>query len=263
MSNSLFDKIANKVASGMTNRIPTLGAIGSALGGAAIGKFVPKSLQGAASRALRGDIAGALADGITGAVTGAVAGRLGKLPLLGGITLAEAERIAAEVQATNYSKKNLWYLELGDWAPVDGYEDISHSFNMFATDVSYSPWTITSEGKNIGMGVMDAPTSSERTELRITTYDDARGTIRGWFDAKCAKVAHPDGTLGLPIEYLVSINIVQSATDEIGGALFGSYQQKFVMRCSTIEYELSRGEDGLQQIQMTFTEFDTFMYQGM
>ncbi|MEJ7806284.1 MAG: hypothetical protein WKG03_10245 [Telluria sp.] len=258
---SLFDTIANKVAAGMASRIPSLSAIGGALGTAAINKFAPK-LAGPLSRALRGDVAGALTDGIGNAITGAAAKKLGKQRLLGGISLSEAKRIAAEIQATNFSKKNLWYLELGDWEPVPGYENISHAFNMFATDVSYSSSSIVSEPKNIGMGVMDAPTGTERVELRITTLDDARGTIRGWFDAKCAKVAHSDGTLGLPVNYLVTILVAQSATDEIGGALFGAFKQRFVLRPTSIEVELSRGEDGLQQIQLVFTQFDTFMYQG-
>lgn len=258
---SLFDTIANKVASGMASRVPSLGAIGSALGSAAINKFAPK-LAGPLSRAMRGDIGGAIADGIGNALTGAAAKALGKQRLLGGISLSEARRIAAEVQSTNYAKKNLWYLEIGDWEPVPGGEDISHVFNLFATDVSYTPWTIASDPKNIGMGVMDSPTSSERAEIRITTYDDARGTIKSWFDAKCAKVAHADGTLGLPVEYLVTMIVAHSAIDEIGGALFGSFKERYVVRPSSVEYELSRTEDGLQQIQMTFTQFDTFMYQG-
>jgi len=259
---SLFDQIANKVSAGMASRVPSMGSIAGGIGGALVGKFVPKSLQGSVNRALRGDIGGAIADGLGNALTGAAAKKLGKLRLLGGISLSEAERIAAEVQSTNYAKKNLWYLQIGEWEKEDGYEDISHAFNLFATDVTYTPRSITSEGKAIGMGVMDAISGSERAELRITTYDDARGTVRGWFNSKLAKVAHDDGTLGLPMEYLIKIRVGQSATDELGGTLFGSYQETYLLRPTSIDYELSRTEDGLQQIQMTFSQFDTYMYKG-
>ena len=259
---SLFDQIANKVSAGMASRVPSLGSISSGISGALVGKFVPKKLQGTVNRALRGDIGGAIADGLGNAVTGAVAEKLGKLRLLGGISLSEAERIAAEVQSTSYAKKNLWYLQIGEWETEAGYEDIGHAFNMFATDVSYSPGSITSEGKPIGMGVMDGISGTERAELRITTYDDARGTIRGWFAAKKAKVAHDDGTVGLPIEYLIKILVGQSATDEMGGTLFGQFTETYLLRPTSIDYELSRTEDGLQQIQMTFSQFDTFMYKG-
>lgn len=259
---SLFDQIANKVSAGMVARIPSAGAIGGALGGALVGKFVPKKLQGSVNRALRGDIGGAIADGLGNALTGLAGSKTGKLPLLGGITLKEAERIAAEVHSTNYAKTNLWYLQLGEWETEAGYEDIAHAFNMFATNVSYSPRTITSEGKPIGMGVMDAVMGSERVELRISTYDDARGTIRGWFHSKQAKVAHDDGTVGLPSEYLIKIRVTQSATDEVGGALFGQFKDEYLLRATSIEYDLDRTQDGLQLIQMTFSEFDTFMYKG-
>jgi hypothetical protein len=260
---SVFDTIASRVISQMSSRMPSLGAVGSSIGGALIGKYAPKAIAGPLARALRGDIAGAVTDGMTGFLTGALAGALGKNRLLGGITLKEAARIHAEVQSTNYAKKNLWYLEIGDWNPEGGFEDISHTFNMFATDVAYTPWTISSEGKAIGMGAIDVINGSERIEMRITTYDDTSGTIKRWFNGKCNAVAHPDGTLGLPVDYLVTINVVHSATDEIGGALFGSYKETYVMRPSSVEFELSRSEDGLQQLQMTFSQFDTFMYQGL
>jgi hypothetical protein len=256
---SLFDSIASQITANVSSRIPSLGAIGQSLGNSVIGKFVPKSLQGAASRALRGDLAGAVADGLTGFVTGKIAKALKKNPLLGGITLDEARRIAAEVQATQYSKKNLWFLEIEDWKPPSGSKDISHAFNLFATDVAYGPWTITSEAKAVGMAQFDIVTGSERVELRITTYDDTKGTIRKWFDAKCSKIEHQDGTIGLPVDYLITMRVTQSAIDEIGGSLFGSYKETFVVRPSSIDIELSRSDDTLQQLQLVFTQFDTFM----
>jgi hypothetical protein len=260
---SLFDQIANKVSAGMISRVPSLGTLKGGISGALVGKFVPKKLQGTVNRALRGDIGGAVADGLGNGLSGSAAAKLGKLRLLGGISLKEAERIAAEVQSTNYSKKNLWFLEIVEatGSETPGYEDISRAFNMFATDVSYSDESIASEGKAVGMSAIDLINGIERTEMRITTYDDARGTIRGWFDARRARVAHKDGTLGVPREYLVKIFVSQSATDETGAALFGSFKRVFVVRPTSIEHELSRTEDGLQQIQMTFSQFDTFMYQ--
>lgn len=256
---SLFDSIASRVSANVASRVPALSAIGKSLGSAVIGKLAPKALVGPLSRAMRGDVTGAAADTITGLVADKIAGKLAKNPLLGGITLDEASRISAEIQATRYAKKNLWFLEIEDFNPPAGYEDISHAFNLFATDVSYTGWSITSEGKPVGMVMIDTVTGSERVELRITTYDDTKGTIKGWFDAKCAAVAHQDGTVGVPADYLLSISVVHSAIDPIGGALFGSYKEAFVMRATSIESELSRSEDGLQQIQMVFTQFDTFI----
>lgn len=255
-----LDKIANKISTGLMGRIPAMGALKGAATSALVGKFVPKKLQGTVNRALRGDIGGAIADGLGNAITGAVAGKLGKLRLLGGISLDEAARMAAEVQTTNYAKKNLFYIVFGEFEEESGFEDIAHAFNMFATNVSYTPGAITSEGKSIGMGVMDTLIGAERVELRITTYDDARGTIRGWFEAKRRRIVHHDGTLGLPIDYLVKILVGQSASDEIGGDLFGKFETNYLFRPVDIEYDLSRSEDALLEVTMTFSQFDTFMF---
>lgn len=258
---SLFDSVASRVTSGITKSLPSMSSVGMSLGRAAIGKFAPK-LFGPLTRALRGDISGAIADGVLGFAKGKIAGALAKNQLLGGITLDEAARIASEVQATQYARKNLWFLELKDSNPPAGFDDISHAFNLFATDVAFGPNTIAGETKSIGMAVMDVVTGTERTEMRITTYDDTSGTIKGWFDAKCGQIAHSDGTAGVPYDYLIQFDVTQSATDDIGAALFGGYKSTFIMRPATREVELSRGENGLEQIQLTFVQFDNFMYQG-
>lgn len=273
---SLFDTISQS----LSKRATTIGngLSGSAAGGAllnkAVGKFAPRAYNTA--RALqRGDFAGAALSGLN-----AIRDKLGiasplwnphiadlyfqatRNPLLGGITPEEAARIAAEVQGTQYSKKNLFFIEIRDWNPPAGSNDISHAFNLFATDAAFGPWTISSEAKPIGMGVMDTVTGTERTDLRITTYDDTNGTIKAWFDAKCSRIAHPDGTIGVPADYLVGINIIQSAINDEAMAAFGGYKSEFIMRPASLDIELSRSEDGLQQIQLSFNQFDTFMFQG-
>lgn len=259
---SVFDSIASKVTGGIKKSLPPMSAIGMSVAGNLVGKFAPKGAAGPLMRALRGDVSGAIADGALGFLKGKLASALSKNQLLGGITIDEARRIHDEIQSTNYSKKNLFLLELRDSNPPSGNGDIAHLFNLFATDVSFGPQTITGETKNIGMAVMDVVTGTERVEMRITTYDDTAGTIKSWFEAKCAQVAHADGTAGVPFDYLIGINILQSATDEIGAALFGGHQSEYVMRPASMEIELSRSEDALQMLQMTFVEFDTFMYKG-
>lgn len=256
---SLFDSIASRVSAAVTSRAPSLSAVGQSVAGALVGRFAPSGLAAPLSRVLRGDIVGAGSDALTGFAAGRIAGSLKVNPLLGGVTLDEAARIGAEIQATNYARKNLWHIEIGSVYPGSDAEGVSHAFNLFATDVSYTPWSITSEAKPIGMTSIDTVTGSERVEIRVTTYDDTQGTIKRWFDAQCAKVAHKDGTVGLPAEFLFKITITQAATNPSGGALFGSYGETYKVRASSTDTELARGENGLQQIQMVFTEFDPFM----
>lgn len=258
---SLFDSVASRVTSGIKKSIPSMSSIGMAVGKKLIGKYAPKA-YGPLTRALRGDISGAISDSILGFAKGKISSALSLNPLLGGITLNEAAMIASTVQSTSYARKNLFFIEIKDSNPPAGFEDISYMFNLFAIDVSFGPNTVLGETKNIGMGVMDVVTGTDRIEMRITTYDDSRGTIKSWFEAKFQQVSHPDGTGGVPYDYLIQFDITQSATEDIGAALLGSYRNTFIMRPVSREVELSRSEDGLEQIQMTFCQFDTFMFKG-
>jgi hypothetical protein len=273
---SLFDQLSQRLSSSISSIGSTIAsrAAGSAIVGAAVGKLAPGA-AGVVRAIERGD-----ANALLGAGVNAIRNKLGiksplsnptaahlyfqasPNPLLGGLTPQEAARIAAEVRAGNHARKNLWFIEIRDPNPPKGYEDISKTFNLFATDVNLGPWTISSEAKQIGTAVMDMVTGTERTEMRITTFDDAAGTIRGWFDGKAKQVARSDGTVGLPADYLIGIRLIESAVNDATMQAFGGYETEFAMRVTSLETELSRGEEGLQQLQLVFTEFDTFMFQG-
>lgn len=269
---SLFDTISSSISRGVNKAISGLSAssIAKAAANRAIGKYAPAAMN-TINALQKGDVFGAAMSGLDALRMKAgvksplwnplIADLLynGKgSRLRGGITAADAARMANDIFATSYAKSNVWYIQLEDWNPPGG--DISAAFNMFATDVSFGPDTITSETKNIGMGVMDHVTGTERTQMRITTLDDAQGTLKSWFEGKCNQISHSDGTAGLPIEYLVTIRILHSAVNDAAMLDFGGYRQSFVMRPGQIDMELSRSEDGLQKLQMTFDQFDTFVF---
>ena len=273
---SLFDQLSQKLASSVSNigAAITSRAAGNAVIGAAVGKLAPgaagvvRAIQQGDANALLGAGVNAVRQklGIKSPLSNPTAAHLyfeaSPNPLLGGLTPQEAARIAAEVRSGNHARKNLWFLEIRDPNPPKGSGDISKTFNLFATDVNFGPWSISSEAKPIGMAVMDMVTGSERTEMRITTFDDTAGTIRAWFDGKAKQIAHPDGTVGLPADYLIGIRLIESAVNDETMRRFGGYETEFTMRATSLETELSRSEEGLQQLQLVFTEFDTFMFQG-
>ncbi|WP_175785266.1 hypothetical protein [Burkholderia ambifaria] len=183
--------------------------------------------------------------------------------LLGGITASEAQRICDEVQATHYAKKNLFYIEISDFIPVAGFLGLpvdSGLFNFFATSVSVAPMIITGEGRQIGSGVMDAIHGTERLELRVTTLDDAAGSMKQWFRTRKDALARPDGTFGVPADYLLQVRLLHAAINDQVMAQFGGYEERYIVRPTTLDTELSRHEDGLQEIQMSFSQFDTFMF---
>jgi hypothetical protein len=284
-NSSRFDDITQRPGSGIGS-----GGAGGLLGNAsigglslvgagtsllknAVGKLAPAA-AGPLSKALRGDFIGAgleafgetgIGKKINNALTSPFASDLlfeaTANPLLGGITPFEARQIIQEVQSTNYAKKNLFYVEILDFYPGSGTAGKSSGlFNLFSTSVSFGPCTAEGEAVNIGSAQMDNLHGSGRTELRITTLDDAYGSIQRWFETRFDGMAHNDGTFGVPADYLVQIRLLQAAVNDTVMQRFGGLQRKWVMRPGTLETEMNRGEDGLQEIQLSFTQFDTFMY---
>jgi hypothetical protein len=174
-------------------------------------------------------------------------------PLFGGITPAEAKRLHEEIMATRFAKKNLFLIEVSS----ELMGDVSNRFNLFATDISYSPITIAGEKRRIGSASQDTVQGSDPVEMRITTKDDQAGTIRRWFSAHSAKVAGTDGTVGVPAEYAIKIKIVHAYISRESNR--GGYEDIGLFRPANIEVDLSRRDDNLEEIQMSFTQLDTFM----
>lgn len=128
-------------------------------------------------------------------------------------------------------------------------------FNLFATSVSYEPSTLAGEKVRLGGAVMDMVTGGEPVEMSITTMDDEVGTIKRWFDAKTSSAARPDGTIGLPRDYCVRMKVYH-ATPRPDKRAYAAF---LLMRPVTIRHELSRQEQALAELTLTFSQFDTFM----
>lgn len=275
---SLFDEVTQRITSQVSTRISS--AIGAfnpasasrALAMRAVGKLAPKAYD-PLNRALNGDFVGAALSAFDQTKAGAkvndflrnpnVSGFLSEAmgnKLYGGVTLNEARQIYAEAQSTAYAHKNLFFLEIQDYDPRVGASGGSNLFNMFATAVQIAPFNLSGAAKAIGSGQMDDFQGSERLELRVTTYDDAYGSIKRWFELRKMLAAHPDGTFGVPADYLVQVRILHSAINDQAMAQWGGYEQRFIMRCTSLETDLSRSEHGLQEIQLAFSQFDTFMF---
>jgi hypothetical protein len=240
----------------------------------AVGRFAP-SMSGALSKALSGDFVGAglsalsktgIGKTVNAALTDSAATSLlyetMDIPLLGGITPFEARQILQDIQSTNYARKNLFFLEILDYFSGNGGAQGQSSglFNLFATNVSFGPCTATGEAVNIGSAQMDGVHASERTEMRITTLDDSYGSIQRWFETRFNGLAHDDGTFGVPADYLVQVRLLQAALNDSVMQRYGGLERVWVMRPGQIDLELDRADQQLQQVQLSFTQFDTFMF---
>lgn len=214
-----------------------------------------------ARKLLSGDIMGAVDGaldnvfekfGIRGTLLPGGAGA-GATPLLGGITMQKAKEIFEQSIGTDYAKKNLWCLRVRN---LQGGETLD--INLFATDVSYSGFTVVGDAVHVGSGSFDVVTNSERREMRVVTMDDSAGSVKRWFADRHDRMCHADGTFGLPIEYLFRVDVLHAfINEEVDGAP-QAWVDTYIMRPGNLDLDLSRREDGLQELSMTLVQWDTF-----
>lgn len=185
-------------------------------------------------------------------------------PLMGHMTPKQVMELQRRIREMGPARRNLFYIQISDGnVPRTSYETqttATDAIRLLALDVSYNGRTIAAEKVNIGSAVMDRPTGSESTELSITTMDDESGTLKRWFEGKLAQVVRPDGTFGVPAEYQVDIEIVHGiASSDINQKFVArAYRALLTMRPVGIQHELSRRDQGPEEIQMTFTSVDSW-----
>ena len=245
--------MASNAAMNLVNKyIPIQAQRGLNVGAGMLGDAMNGDFEGAGLSLLDSGLLNGLFPGMSGVASQAQYWGA-PTPLFGGISPTEARRIYEELRGQKLAKKNLWLIEVD--SSRDG--DKSQQFNMFATDLEYAPLTITGEKHRIGAASVDAVRSAEPIELRLTTMDDHSGFVKRWFEAHCAAVAAPDGTVGVPGDYAVRIKVVHAFITK--GSNKGGYENIGLFRPANMELSLSRREDGLQEVQLTFTQMDTFM----
>lgn len=204
-------------------------------------------------------------------------------PLLGGYTKSALKKRHQQVfSAGELARKKLFYLRVTERQPenttaVGGEETVNGApllgkvgvtamptyFTFYAVDVSYAPYTNSGEKRRVGALSVDVVQSGDPVEMRITTYDNKQGSLKKWFRrmADAAVLTGSDsGLVGLPIDYTFEVEVIQAYADaalvEEGKK---AYSDKFLMRVGQIDIDLSRREDSMQELQMTFIQSDQFM----
>lgn len=185
-------------------------------------------------------------------------------PQLGYLTPNQVKATAKKIAAAGPARKHLFFVRMTDGKPpglLYGNETTATGvMDLLVLDVSYSPSTLTGEKVNIGSAVMDKLTGSEHVEIQITTMDDEVGTLKRWFDAKVAQAAHDDGTFGVPMDYILNIQIVHGvASSQMDKKVIdAAYKRDFWVRPVSCSHELSKREQAPSELQMTFTQMDTW-----
>lgn len=250
---SLFADIGNAVIQSatreITNAIPaeTQRYINTGLD--AVGMAANGDFEGLASLAL------SELSGHVGGFAGDVLGQLhhGGSMIHGGIQPADAVQLYREALAASHARKNLFLLRVS--GPLQG--DISRVFNLFATDVERGPSEVSGSKVRAGSAQLDLLGQSEPVVLRITTMDDTNGTLKRWFEAQTLAVARADGTFGVPggpNGYALTITIQHAFA---GGS--GGFTGSVLCRPQSYEVGLSRRDNAVEELQMTFTQLDTFL----
>lgn len=170
-----------------------------------------------------------------------------------GVSLTSVRDRMREQVAVKYAKKNLFVVSVSN-SGANNTVIVTPKFNLFVIGVDYSPVTISGEKKNVGTAVIDTVTGTESIDLRLTCMDDQRGSVRKWFEQLAEKVAHSDGTAGVPADYMVQFTITHGAIDhdKRGFKFIGHF------RPVSLEISASRSDEALTELSLTFTQLDTF-----
>lgn len=177
-------------------------------------------------------------------------------PVFGGISAQEAKQIYDQMRAETFGKKNIWRVTISSDLESGTY-DMPERFNLFATDVEYSPFMLQGDKAKIGSVAIDFIDSAEAIELRITTLDDQKGTLKRWFEKHFRAAASLDGTVLEPGNYAVKITVAHGFINPDEEP--NHFEIKGYFRPQSLDVSLSRREDALEEVSMTFSQLDTFM----
>ncbi len=231
-----------------------------------INKAIPTSLQinaghglSAIQNAINGNWEAALSDVLdtglgvkllNGSALGRIINNGNPNPLFGNISAKEARNIFMDVMATKFAKKNLYFLEVS--SPISGQEN---KFNLFAIDVEYTPFQVEGDKLKVGGATIDTVTGNAPAELTITTLDDEAGSLKLWFARHFAAAVSKNGTVSEPGKYAIKIKINHHYID---GSHLG-YTDIGLFRPESLSVSLSRRDDNLEELQMSFSQLDTFI----
>lgn len=87
---------------------------------------------------------------------------------------------------------------------VDGQPS---DLDIYVKDITYGAGTIEYESKQIGSLTINAPINKTASLVTVTVRDHEDGRVEAFFDKLADKVVNPDGTVNLPVDYLVKMRL--------------------------------------------------------
>lgn len=155
--------------------------------------------------------------------------------------------ITRKLVKTDFQKEWLFRLEIEE-EPAD--------FDLYVKDISYSPLEITTDDDTYGGVTMTWPSGRVPAKITVTMRDDADKRISKFVDAWCEKVAHSDGTVGLPYGvdgYVRKVRVYQQRGD--GAETLSGEWEMYAQSRGDISQ--SRENGGFLEFPVSFIQFST------
>ena len=111
--------------------------------------------------------------------------------------LNKRRAIASLMVKTHFREPWQWRLE------VDGYP--YDDFDLFVREVAYGPIEIETEQVKAGVTTLTFPSGAQPVTVSMTVRDHVDQRVSNWFSQRVAKMVNSDGTVNLPVDYLLKI----------------------------------------------------------
>lgn len=188
------------------------------------------------------------------------------LPNLGGLSLRDAQKNADKALRQRFARRNFFNVTVQKHADSEGVKAFP-AFSFLAVEASYTDHQLTGEKRRVGAAQADSLQSREAVELQLITYDTADGQIKRLLRGMSASAVNQDGTVGVPFDYALIITLEHAFAkadsvepNQAGATARKSHIDRYLMRLALADYGgLSRRDNGLQELNLTFQQLDTFM----
>lgn len=118
--------------------------------------------------------------------------------------LATMRQLSNKLVRTKFAEPWQFRVEI-EGAPAD--------WDLFCKEVVQTPIELETDQKRIGAHYLSFLNGAQPVGLSLTMRDDDDGQIYNWFEDWVAKVVYPDGTWGLPADYLRTCKIYKRKHD--------------------------------------------------
>lgn len=132
---------------------------------------------------------------------------------------------------------------------VEGYPH--DDFDLYVKDVTYGPTEIETEPENVGTQVLTYPSRANPVTITMTVRDHEDRRVSKWFESRVAKMINEDGTVNLPIDYVLQIRRLSMKHD--GGEEETDVWEVIPTQLGDVT-EAKDGE-GLLEFPITFIQF--------